>query len=603
MATRRARSGEDDDVRRPLRRQPKNESSREELSPLAASLLNKWSWGVLSGNDVQELAAAAKDSGLRGDRNIDLMAAIGTSGQHGQNCHRDLVRIFCGDDLLPPASVQITVPAKVSSQGVIELTAVESAMFYIHDWLTVLSTKPEAMDIALGTVADRRRFWSGVSEDDPRWAHPALAELRRSPDFPAKVVPLLLHGDGAEHKKNDSLTVVSVRSLVATTNTLASQLLVTAFPKSCRQQGRKHHLEDTDTWLSLWRLISWDLQACFEGKRPALDPGGQPAAGAGKSIGIRAVVWVISGDMDYFSNDFWLPHSSANSPCLACTADTDTKPWNDFRPCSLWRSAARDSTPTTHPVASLPGVSLATFCFDALHCLEQGPSSHAIGNLFFEIVVEEFDDRNAGLEYLNERISCLQRERGVEPQNRTPRLELSQFCDAKSLRSSYPCLNKSVKARHVRYLVAVAVTIAEERQHVSREAQHRRAAFQQLAAAYDLIDKEGYFLSQRDAQSLAQGMDRFLAHYSHLAKVAMDAGCKKWSITPKFHFAAHLAAQAKWLSPRCSWTYAGEDFCGRVSSLAHSVLAATPAHRVVPKLLEKYRLASHLRLTRLSNDE
>ena len=63
------------------------------LSPFGHTLLRKWAWGKLSAPDLQELAAAAQQSGLQ-DEATEEFAAFGARGRASQNVQRDLVHGF-----------------------------------------------------------------------------------------------------------------------------------------------------------------------------------------------------------------------------------------------------------------------------------------------------------------------------------------------------------------------------------------------------------------------------------------------------------------------------------------------------------------------------
>jgi uncharacterized protein len=64
------------------------------MSALAICLLLKWGWGCISAPDVQQLAMAAKLSGLE-DVEVEDLASIGAFGANADSCHRDLMNKFC----------------------------------------------------------------------------------------------------------------------------------------------------------------------------------------------------------------------------------------------------------------------------------------------------------------------------------------------------------------------------------------------------------------------------------------------------------------------------------------------------------------------------
>ena len=97
-------------------------------------------------------------------------------------------------------------------------------------------------------------------------------------------------------------------------------------------------------------------------------------------------------------------------------------------------------------------------------------------------------------------------------------------------------------------------------------------------------------------------MAPFLSHYSALAWLANAQKKLRWSVVPKHQYAAHLPEQAAWCNPRLLWASGGESMVGKIAALGHSCLAGTAAEKVAARILPKYRVAMHLRLTSYSVD-
>ena len=72
-------------------------------------------------------------------------------------------------------------------------------------------------------------------------------------------------------------------------------------------------------------------------------------------------------------------------------------------------------------------------------------------------------------------------------------------------------------------------------------------------------------------------------------------GLCRYNATFKLHWLLHLAWFAQWLHPRGTWTYAFEDFCGRVKRLAIACMRGTPNYRLSRKALDQYCVALHCR--------
>ena len=86
--------------------------------------------------------------------------------------------------------------------------------------------------------------------------------------------------------------------------------------------------------------------------------------------------------------------------------------------------------------------------------------------------------------------------------------------------------------------------------------------------------------------------------YSKLSGKAQKERKKLWSEVYKFHHFWHQAQQARYMNSRKFWTYMSEDFVGKISKLAHSLLHGAKPWMVPGKIAQKYRLAMHYWLRR-----
>ncbi len=123
---------------------------------------------------------------------------------------------------------------------------------------------------------------------------------------------------------------------------------------------------------------------------------------------------------------------------------------------------------------------------------------------------------------------------------------------------------------------------------------HRLRMIKALDKMYDVIYTSGMILSDSQFRSLEQASSIFLLEYSYLAREALAANRLQYSVVPKFHYLCHIVQAAKFLNPRWTWCYGGEDLVGSISALAHSCTSGTSALQVQAKLMEKYRVAKHI---------
>jgi hypothetical protein len=405
--------------------------------------------------DVQELADAAVCSGCTA-QDVQALAAIGSHGHNPQNMQRDLLRKF-GYSMTTPDVTTVSTPYldKVGERTTVEMC--DTDLLLPHDWFASLANSPEAEEHVLGLNA-RQAFWAKVRQDDPRKDRQRLSE---------NMVPLVVHGDAAAFQQRDSLMAISMRSLLTKGSVVATQLLLAALPKSCTVSAKRERLpEQSDSWRAIWKQLVWSFKALYEGGHPVTDADGLPhAAGsyraemAGKPLTpqrLRAVVWVLAGDMEYLQNELGLPHHATDNPCWLCRCDKGTRSFVDFRKNAAWRATIlsaeehRQRPPTNHPVMAIPGVSAYSFAIDTLHVMELGITSHALGKFLFLLCQEYPGSRAQSVDALRARIQELSDELGSP--SRFSRFDFGTFATPAALHQNYPQIGGGIKARETRYL-------------------------------------------------------------------------------------------------------------------------------------------------------
>lgn len=108
------------------------------------------------------------------------------------------------------------------------------------------------------------------------------------------------------------------------------------------------------------------------------------------------------------------------------------------------------------------------------------------------------------------------------------------------------------------------------------------------AELYDLLDKNGRFLSEEAAKKIHDAGYAFLHCYVSLAKIASRQRRCLFNLVPKFHYVCHmLDATVRFrLNPRYDQCFAGEDFVRQIKNIM------VKCHRlsVVPRALGRYKL-------------
>jgi hypothetical protein len=357
--------------------------------------------------------------------------------------------------------------------------------------------------------------------------------------------------------------------------------------------------------------MKWSFDALLEGRYPARDPDGREFAPGSRwdrrkgtpilRDGLRAVIWTVSGDLDFYANTLELPHYSRDAFCWLCRADRQDRPWSDMRAQATWRRSQltpremQREPASTHPLFAIDGVTTRSLCIDFMHTFDLGVSGHCVANCLHTMVYFPGSRPLEAFAALWGRMQALFGEMGLE--HRPTAMALKNIANTRAPFAEYPALT-GISAAETRHLVRVVHRLAEDRVAPGSEPDALRARLMRhLVDIYNHIERDEYYV--RDPAALMASTDQFLQCYATLARLAMDAGKHLWSLVPKHHFAWHVAQQAAFENPRMAWCYSGEDFCGRTAKLGHMGLTGKPMHDITAAVVPKWRLGFHLRCTRV----
>ena len=151
--------------------------------------------------------------------------------------------------------------------------------------------------------------------------------------------------------------------------------------------------------------------------------------------------------------------------------------------------------------------------------------------------------------------------------------------------SVYPELRS--KAHNCRVILAWLAEVCRTVVGAPRDRLRARAFFH-LAAFCHMVDLQPVQLDPVVAREMADHGSQFLACYYALARDALTAGELLYAVKPKLHQFEHLCdgIRAELKNPRFFWNYGGEDFLGRIVTIARMCHRATVASRC----LERCRL-------------
>lgn len=146
-----------------------------------------------------------------------------------------------------------------------------------------------------------------------------------------------------------------------------------------------------------WKHLCWSLRIVFDGVWPAADPDGVPyQAGTREQLrantplagGWFACLWIVRGDLEFFSSALDLECSTSKRPCFLCRANDGTVPWTDCRKdqaiwlSTIWKKSTWEANrPDRHMLFKCcPGVSITTVMPDLMHTKHLGVDQYFYGS-------------------------------------------------------------------------------------------------------------------------------------------------------------------------------------------------------------------------------
>lgn len=578
-------------------------------SPLVTRLLELWSQGRISASQAAEIAHLASLEGANSQEVLKI-ARCGNFQQSPGNSHRDMMQLFLkGLQLCDPWPVNVEVKDPKSQK----YTTTEASVMLPHLLFSSLYEHYRDQFEELFAVKECASFWHNLEKkEDPRLVPPITLDKRVV--SPSTTIPIFAHGDGVEFVRDSSLMTFSWGSMLSQQSSLATHLLLTAWPKSC---------QTPDTWKPLDKIISWSFSALAKGFHPTEDWDGKALtkgilfekAGLPLTKGkFRAVIYSIQGDQEFYSNCLELGHWQSKHPCHECDSQ---KPHYKKKACPPGKSfkilkqdlqTYVDVTPgqallveRSHPIFSVPGVSSALVRADSLHILySRGVGSHLAGSLlhyccYFDGSSRQKKPPATRLQTLFAKIKELYSLHRVSC--RLTNIRLSMFTDVTAPHKKFPCLDaKAAETKHLLpCLLQVLKQALPEGAPIHTVMLECLETFIQLGVHFDEMD---LFPT---AEQHAQTMDlakRFFDTYQDLHEWALSKGKKLFNITFKFHSSKHMYKNSYFLNYRIHSNFRSEDFVGHLSRLAHSVSFGVSAPRLCGKVCQKYRVLLHLQLTR-----
>ena len=170
--------------------------------------------------------------------------------------------------------------------------------------------------------------------------------------------------------------------------------------------------------------------------------------------------------------------------------------------------------------------------------------------------------------------------------------------------SKLPTLHHSLQRRYIfhytwGHIVCRRPTYPTCKDVVHRQIEGLLSTSHAMNALIDEYPSKEVTMTPMDYEKFKDMTWTYLKLYSALAKHFMTRGLLLFDLTVKSHYLAHVMLQARWLNPRLSWTFAGEDLMHTMKILAQSCVKGTKSPNVASKMLAKYRVTLQLRFQRM----
>ena len=402
--------------------------------------------------------------------------------------------------------------------------------------------------------------------------------------------------------------VWSFGPLLSQEQSLDSHLLMAAWPKSCTCK---------DTWPQLWKELAWSFKALAKGQHPTHDADGNPLkkgspfwAKKGKPLasGLKAIVWCVEGDHEFFSNSLGLPHWRNASPCWNCDCPqaAGEKPYNKLHPWDQFtevdHSWAQAFPSSEHPLLTeAPGNSSRLVRGDALHILfTKGLYGHLLGSILHYLCW--YDEGAHQATKPADRLGIIFKEvqavyTDKEVTCRLTNLVLSMFTDPKKPWANWA--NLSCKGGEGKHLAPCLLEVLKNILDFSKpEHSHMLKCLEHVCQVVAIWDSAGTFLTKAEFKKSWQLAQDAMKEYQWLNAWSEDCGRSSFHIVIKHHSLIHLAKDAWYLNPRVFWCFKAEDYVGHIRTVTHSVSMGVKATKISQKLAIKYRILLHLLYTR-----
>jgi hypothetical protein len=308
-----------------------------------------------------------------------------------------------------------------------------------------------------------------------------------------------------------------------------------------------------ETMESIFRIFAWSMNALLSGHAPLRDWADRPRGDGGRILadGLRGALCQVRGDWAFYCEVFGFPQwNSAVEMCWMCKASS-TIPhlaFTDFRPNAGWRS-----TLYTHDswilhrrgsglfisvlLTMITGMRLECVMVDVLHTVDQGITSHILGNIFWIFVVMR---SVFGGNTQVEKVKFLWEDIKKWYSRTKIKARLQGSLTVERLRSAAGWPKLKSKAAGARHLAKYAFELVLKYKDDSAEDNKILGVIQLRCRFYDILNEGSQFLSDSMKAEISKVGTNIGILYSDLSAAALVAKRKLWKGSPKLHIFVHL---------------------------------------------------------------
>ena len=316
--------------------------------------------------------------------------------------------------------------------------------------------------------------------------------------------------------------------------------------------------------------------------------------------GYFAVCNSVLGDLDYMCKVLLLPRSTTEKgPCPLCRCrGKGPYTWCDFRPEALWRTvqwttAERRAWPerSKSPLWDMENFSPWVIALDWMHMKYLGHDQLVYGSIFSLLTKFAMGGGSplANLQILWRDIQSYYNSHQVPCRFRY----LNKMSMFQRKEGQYPKLRG--KAAEIKWLFGPMLYLWEKYHKPALQVHRQILLYLKLNYQVEealVIHREALALPPEAASNFENSVTTMMLLLTSIAEHFLAD--RLFNITQKAHFIQHISILARFVSPRMTWCFVGEDMQKRMSTLAKTCVAGQQPGQTVVKMLARYRIGLHL---------